>query len=76
LPFTLTAEKFWEAKHSWDRFQIPKPFTRALVTIAPPIYVAAEADDAALASKRDELQAALDDVNQRGEQWRTAISSN
>ena len=69
LPFTLTARNFWEVK-SWDRTQIPKPFTRARVTIAPPIRVASNADDSALAAKRNELQKALDDVNKQGEEWR------
>lgn len=76
LPFTLVAAKSWEVKNSWDRMQIPKPFTRALVTIAPPIYVTAEADETELSSKRDELQAALDHVNERGDHWRAGISSN
>src|SRR6266705_2926420 len=43
LPFTITAARFWEATKSWDRFQVPKPFTRARVEIAAPIYVSAEA---------------------------------
>ncbi|HEY0547281.1 MAG TPA: lysophospholipid acyltransferase family protein [Pyrinomonadaceae bacterium] len=69
LPFNLAAQKFWEAK-SWDAFQVPKPFTRARVLIAPPIYVPADADEATLAAKRDELQRALDDLNRRGDEWR------
>ncbi len=64
LPFTINAEKFWQA-NSWDRTQVPKPFTRGQVGIAPPIFVAADADDKELASKRDELQRALDDLNSR-----------
>src|SRR5256885_1020187 len=48
LPFTITPVRFWEAKKSWDRFQVPKPFTRARVDIAPPIYVPANADEAHL----------------------------
>jgi hypothetical protein len=60
LPFTIAAERFWQARKSWDRFQIPKPFTRAQVFIAPPIAVPADADEAMLSAKRDELQAALD----------------
>src|SRR5437763_2707466 len=71
LPFTITAKRFWEAKKSWDRFQIPQPFTRACVVIAPPIYVAPDADDEALDARRAELQAALDEINQRGEEWRS-----
>src|SRR5437660_3223539 len=47
LPFTITAKSFWEAK-SWDLFQVPKPFTRVRVDIAPPIYVPRVADEKSL----------------------------
>src|SRR5437773_268108 len=56
LPFTITARKSWEAKKSWDGFQTPKPFTRARVIIAPPIYVPSDADEEQLKKKRDELR--------------------
>ena len=72
LPFTITAGKFWEAKKSWDGFQVPKPFTRALVGIAPVIFVPPDADEDDLQAKRDELQKALDELTQRGEAWRAA----
>ena len=72
LPFTITARKSWEVKKSWDGFQTPKPFTRARVCIAPPIYVPSEATDEMLEAKRDELQHALDQINQQGEEWRQA----
>jgi lysophospholipid acyltransferase (LPLAT)-like uncharacterized protein len=75
LPFTIAAAKFWEVNKSWDRTQVPRPFTRARVLIAPPIYVPAEADEALLNAKRDELQAALDSLTKQGELWRSAISS-
>jgi lysophospholipid acyltransferase (LPLAT)-like uncharacterized protein len=74
LPFTITAAKFWEITSSWDRTQVPKLFTRARVDIGQPIYVPSDADDQELDAKRDELQLALDEINQRGEAWRTAIS--
>jgi lysophospholipid acyltransferase (LPLAT)-like uncharacterized protein len=66
LPFTITAEKFWTVRKSWDGFQVPKPFTRARVGIAAPIFVAPDADEEELKAKRDELQRALDELNQRG----------
>jgi lysophospholipid acyltransferase (LPLAT)-like uncharacterized protein len=69
LPFTVTPQRYWEAK-SWDRFQVPKPFTRSLVVIAPPIWVPADADEDTLEAKRDELQKALDEINRRGDEWR------
>jgi len=74
LPFTITARKSWEAKKSWDGFQTPKPFTRARVYIARPIYVPSDATDEVLGAKRDELQRALDQINQQGEEWRQAFS--
>ena len=62
LPMTVAAERYWELP-SWDSFQVPKPFTRARVRLAAPIYVPADADDEALEAKRAELQRALDEIN-------------
>lgn len=69
LPFTITPRRYWEAKGSWDRAQAPFPFTPALVDIAPPIFVSANADEEELAAKRDELQAVLDELDRRGLEW-------
>jgi lysophospholipid acyltransferase (LPLAT)-like uncharacterized protein len=69
LPFTITAQRFWEAKRSWDGFQVPFPFSRARVDIAPPIYVSADTNDDGLEAKRDELQATLDEINVHGKVW-------
>ncbi|HEY6046963.1 MAG TPA: lysophospholipid acyltransferase family protein [Pyrinomonadaceae bacterium] len=76
LPFTITPAKFWEIKKSWDLTQVPRPFTRARVFIAPPIHVPADADEALLSAKRDELQEALDSVVKQGELWRAAVSQS
>ncbi len=62
LPFTVNAERFWRAP-SWDKLQIPRPFTRATVRLAPPIHVPADADDAFLQDKLSELQRALEEVS-------------
>jgi lysophospholipid acyltransferase (LPLAT)-like uncharacterized protein len=68
LPFTVTPQRFWELKKSWDKFQVPFPFARAQVDIASPIYVPPDADERLLEAKRDELQTALDEINRRGEE--------
>jgi len=73
LPFTIAAKNFWEIKSSWDRTQVPRPFTRARVFIAAPIFVAPDTDGDALEAKRVELQIALDSLEQRGEQWRQSL---
>ncbi|HMF56651.1 MAG TPA: lysophospholipid acyltransferase family protein [Pyrinomonadaceae bacterium] len=70
LPFTIAAEKYWTAKKSWDQFQISRPFTRAHVLIAPPIFVPPDADEATLNAKRDELQQSLDNINRRSDERR------
>jgi lysophospholipid acyltransferase (LPLAT)-like uncharacterized protein len=62
LPFSITPSHFYAAP-SWDRFQVPLPFTRALLKIAPPIYVAPDADEAALDAKHAELQRTLDSLS-------------
>jgi len=76
LPFNIAAQKFWQASKSWDQFQVPKPFTRARVFIASPIFVPPDADDAALEGARDDLQHALDEINERGEQWRRQLGND
>ena len=72
-PVTMALERRWIAP-TWDSFQVPKPFSRACVFVAPPIYVSAEADEAELESKNKQLQAVLDELTARGEEWREALS--
>lgn len=62
LPFAVLPEKFRRLP-SWDKMQIPLPFTRAKVSIHRPIYVSPDAGDRELEAKRDELQLALDHLN-------------
>ena len=69
LPFLVEADRFWTVK-SWDRLQIPKPFTRARYFYAAPIYVEKDANDEEIEKKREELQASLDELVERGKQWR------
>ena len=72
LPVTMALGSYWIVP-SWDSFQIPKPFTKARVYVAPPIYVPADADEEMLNAKRDELQSTLDDLTQQGDEWRATI---
>jgi len=72
LPVTMALQRYWKAP-TWDSFQVPKPFSRANVFCSQPIYVPADADEALLETKRDELQAALDELTRRGEEWRAGL---
>ena len=54
---------------SWDLNQIPYPFSRAAILIAPPIVVAPDADEAEQARKLQEVQATLEGLTRHGEEW-------
>jgi lysophospholipid acyltransferase (LPLAT)-like uncharacterized protein len=68
LPFLVESKSFWTVK-SWDRLQIPKPFSRTCVFFSEPIYVDTDANDRAIESKRLELQTALDHIVKKGLDW-------
>jgi lysophospholipid acyltransferase (LPLAT)-like uncharacterized protein len=68
LPFVIEPQKFWMVK-SWDRMQIPRPFTKAVVIISEPIYVNEKADDIEIESKLKELQRSLDYLTEQGKKW-------
>lgn len=69
MPFVVECERFWTIK-SWDRLQIPKPFTKSKIFIAAPIYVDKSADDAEIENKRLELENTLNELVEKGEEWR------
>jgi lysophospholipid acyltransferase (LPLAT)-like uncharacterized protein len=60
MPFHAEAASSWTT-NSWDRTQIPKPFTTVAMAIGEPLYVPRDADEAALEQWRATLQAALAD---------------
>jgi hypothetical protein len=59
--FYAAVEKKW-LLNSWDRFVIPKPFSRVLVRVASKIYVPGDADDVMLEERYQEMQAALERI--------------
>jgi len=58
LPFHIEAARHWTLR-SWDRTQIPKPFSLMALAIGAPIFVPAGADDGAMEQKRQELERVL-----------------
>jgi len=66
LPFNITARNSWTLP-SWDQFQIPKPFSPALVLIGEPIYVRAEAAEEEICEAQRKIQFSLDDLRERGD---------
>lgn len=58
VPFHMEASRYWSLK-SWDRTQIPMPFSTVALSVGAPIEVPAEADEATLEAKRVELEQSL-----------------
>lgn len=54
---------------SWDQFQIPLPFTTAVLLQAPPIWAPPDANEEELRSLHERMQAVLDDLRVRGDAW-------
>nr|WP_273546039.1 lysophospholipid acyltransferase family protein [Xanthobacter sp. NFM-26] len=52
---------------SWDRASLNLPFSRGAAVVGEPVFVARDADDAALAAARDLLQSRLEAITARAE---------
>lgn len=67
LPFYIASSNHWTLP-SWDRLQIPKPFTRALTVVGEPIYVRRDAPPQEVSAKQELLQATLERLRREGEE--------
>ncbi len=65
-PFHVAVERAW-ILNSWDRFRIPKPFSRALLRVAKPIPVPPDTNSEQAQALHGEMQAALDRVREYAE---------
>lgn len=65
-PMSYSAERAWRLR-SWDRFMIPKPFSRVSVVVGEPIRVPRQLDEAGREEARAALEAALLAVDQEAE---------
>jgi lysophospholipid acyltransferase (LPLAT)-like uncharacterized protein len=64
LPFHLEASSHWSLR-SWDRTQIPKPFSTVALVIGEPMDVPKDATEDELARARGELEARLSTLEER-----------
>ncbi len=71
VPILIQPRSFWTV-NSWDKMQIPKPFTTAKIFVAEPIYVEDSVDKNELESKREEVQEKLDELVEFGKQWQNS----
>jgi hypothetical protein len=67
LPFHLEADRHWTL-NSWDRTQIPKPFSTVAIAMGEPFHVPADADENGIEVARLELEARLRTLEARARQ--------
>ncbi len=67
VPFHLEASSAWHVR-SWDRTQIPKPFSTVAIAMGEPIYLPKDRSDAAIEAGRRELEARLQALERRARQ--------
>jgi len=72
--FYIALENPW-VLHTWDRFMLPRPFSKALMRVAKMIYVPAEADDSQMEEFHRQLQSSLDRVRDFAEQHVDKVGS-
>jgi hypothetical protein len=68
VPFTLSVEKKWMTR-SWDHFQIPRPFSRALCLIGDPIYAGAADTREDISAVEEQIQHSLEQLRDRADSW-------
>ena len=67
LPFITLPRNFYTVS-SWDRLQIPYPFTKVSVVFGEPISISPDADDSDIEDSRKLLQKVLDELEERAKQ--------
>jgi lysophospholipid acyltransferase (LPLAT)-like uncharacterized protein len=71
LPFHVESARFWEAP-SWDRTQLPKPFTTIAMAIGEPIVVP-DTSEPTIDAKRRELEQSLTMLESRAHALLTGV---
>jgi lysophospholipid acyltransferase (LPLAT)-like uncharacterized protein len=64
VPFHMEASSYW-SMNSWDRTQVPRPFSTVALVVGSPIGVPGDADAAGLEMKRVEVEQSLFELEQR-----------
>ncbi len=68
IPISNSAEKRWTLR-SWDKFVIPKPFSRTIIIIGKPIYVPGELNGEELDLKNAELEESLNQLTWQADNY-------
>jgi lysophospholipid acyltransferase (LPLAT)-like uncharacterized protein len=68
VPVITSAERRWTF-NSWDRFMVPKPFSRIVVRFAPPIFVPRRLDTDAFEALRLNIEKQIKEHYEQTDNW-------
>jgi lysophospholipid acyltransferase (LPLAT)-like uncharacterized protein len=68
VPMGLGYDRPWRLK-SWDRFAMPRPFSRARGVVGPEIHIPADLDRAGIETHRVAVERLLNDLTAEAERW-------
>jgi hypothetical protein len=71
VPAGFGYDRPWRA-NSWDRFAVPRPFSRARTIIGPPLMLPPKLDRAGLEHCRQRVERLLTDLTCEAEAWAAA----
>jgi lysophospholipid acyltransferase (LPLAT)-like uncharacterized protein len=69
IPFHVAFEHGKTLEKTWDKFRVPRPFTRVFMAAATPIQVPKDADFAMMEAKQLEMQASLENTQKFCDGW-------
>ncbi len=67
VPVGVSASRRWLVR-SWDRFMVPKPFSRAIMIFGEPIELSEDADEATVEAVRLQFESELHRLEKEAEQ--------
>jgi lysophospholipid acyltransferase (LPLAT)-like uncharacterized protein len=65
----LGYDRPWRNPWSWDRFAIPRPFSRARIVVSAPIRLSASLDRQGLEEARQATERLLNQLTSTAEKW-------
>lgn len=62
LPIAYAASRYWELK-TWDKFIIPKPFSRIVIAVGQPHYIEKKSNAETLETERKKIESAMNQLS-------------
>lgn len=69
IPITTRAQHCYVLKNAWCKYEVPMPFSKAIVIIGQPIEIDEKLDDAKIEIKRQELENILNRITEQADNY-------